>query len=124
MEEQRAARAWPGLRELLRRHATEGEARVHRLGRQRVGGPDPALEHFDETDLLRVRDALLDGVEQSAVEQVGCVHRVSRRPQLVGERQDALGQPLRVVEQQYLSHVYAPCSWRSAPSMNQHYRLI
>jgi hypothetical protein len=29
--------------------------------------------------------------------------------QLVGERNDARGQPLRVVEEHYLNHIYPPC---------------
>jgi hypothetical protein len=40
----------------------------------------------------------------SAIEQVWGVNRVPRGPQVVGERDDAGGQPLSMVEQQDLSH--------------------
>jgi len=49
---------------------------------------------------------LLHGVEGAPLEQVGCVHGVPGAAQLAGERVDARGQPLCVVEDHYLSHLH------------------
>ena len=55
------------------------------------------------------RHALVDRVERPAVEQVRRVDGVAGGAQLIGEGDDAGGQPLRVVEQQDLGHGDLPC---------------
>ena len=56
-------------------------------------------------DRPSVREALLERGERLAVVQVRRVHGVPTGPQVVGERADPVGQPLDVVDQQYLGHV-------------------
>lgn len=66
-----------------------------------------------ETALLA---AIVDGVEDAALKQVGRVHIVPAPAQLIGERDDARGQALCMVENHYLSHLYTPFRSRRDPA--------
>jgi len=92
------------LRELLRGQHAEGEAGVHQIGGQRLGRMDAALDHLAEADLLGMGDALCEGLEDPALEQVGSVHRVPLGPQLLSESDDARREALGVMEQDDFGH--------------------
>ncbi len=96
--------AGSGLRELLGDHDPEREAGVDGVGADPLGGLDAALGQRAESCLARERHALLEGVERAPGEQVGCVHDVSRVPQLVGERPHSLRQTLDMVVEHDLGH--------------------
>jgi len=102
--EQRAAGAGPGLGEALRRQHAEGEPQVDQCGRKPLDRADPPLHHLAEADLPHVRHPVLQGRERAALVQVGRVHGVPGRAQVVGERDDAGREPLCVVEQHDLGH--------------------
>ena len=109
IEQQRAPRSWPRLRQVLGGEHAEGEAGVHQPGGQSLDRPRPALDHLaGEADLERVSHPLVDSAEGAALEQVGRVHGVPGPAQLVGEGDDAGGQPQRVVEERNLSHLESP----------------
>ena len=62
-------------------------------------------DDLPEAELPGMAYPLLHGVEGAPREQVGGVHGMPGAAQLAGERADARGQPLCVVEEHYLSHV-------------------
>ena len=104
VEQQRAASPGPGLRELLSRHLPEREPGVDEVARQVIGAADVPLQDLIESDLSGVGHALVQRGEGSTVVEVGDDHRVTSRPQLVGERAHPFGQALSVVEQQNVGH--------------------
>jgi hypothetical protein len=107
VEQQRAARAGPGLGEPLRRDDAQREACVHDIGRQ---GPDRLhTAHGDlvEADLFDEGHAVVDALEGASFEQVRGVHGVAGGPQRVGEPGDAGRQTLHVVEQHDCGHAVA-----------------
>src|SRR6266540_2452459 len=104
VEQQRSLSTGTRLGEHLRRHPTQREAGVDELGRQTLRSGRASFEDHVEADLPGVSDSVVEVRERLPVVQIGCVHHVARSAQLVGEREEALGLPLRVVEQQYLGH--------------------
>ena len=103
--EQRSTGAGPGLRQLLRRHHSQGEAGVHEVARQFIGRAHTSLEDCVEADLLGVRDPFREVGEGFAVVQVGRVDNVAGGAQLRGEFANADREPVGVVEKEYFSHV-------------------
>src|SRR5579864_327128 len=122
IEQQRAPRARPRLRQLLGREHAEREAGVDQPAGQFFDGLFAAPDHLvGEADLLGIAHPFLKGAEGTALEQVGRVHRVPGATQLVGDRDDAGGQSLRVVEEHHLGHVCAPvmCRKRASPRLTR-----
>jgi hypothetical protein len=105
LHEQCSAGPGPGLREPLGDRHAEGEPGVDEPGAEVVGRGGAALPDRVEPRVAGVPEALFDGAERAAVEQVGRVHGVPRLPQVVGERAHAVGQALDVVVEQHLGHV-------------------
>jgi hypothetical protein len=66
------------------------------------------FENLFEADLLRVRHSLLQRCVRPTAVEVGDVHCVTGRPQLVGERANSGGQTLSVVEEQHIGHGRSP----------------
>src|SRR4029450_11581750 len=87
-----------------RGNTAEREARVHDVGGQLLGRLRTAPDDLPEPDLSRVGDALVDGSERFAVEQVRRVDRVAGRPQPVGEFEEPGRLPLRGMEQEHRRH--------------------
>src|SRR5579871_5324724 len=108
MEQQRAPGSGPGLGQLLGREHAEREPRVHQVVGQAVDGADAPFDHVPEADRLDVGKPLLDAAERAALEQVRRVDGVLGVPKLVGEGGNARGQALRVVKENYLSHLSTP----------------
>src|SRR5215469_97056 len=106
--EQRAARAWPGLGEPLRRTCAEGEACVHQVRGQISHCAIGTRGEFLVADAVSECDALDDGRRLRAIEQVRRVHRVPVRPQAVGECAYSVGESTHVMEQDDLGHLYTP----------------
>ncbi len=76
-----------------------------------------AADDLPETDLPRMRDALVDGPERlAAAVQVRRVDRVTGLPQLLGEREEPGRLPLRVMEQEHGRHRDHCSQRRSEPS--------
>jgi hypothetical protein len=72
-----------------------------------------ALDNGVESDLLGVSDAAVEVGERGALVEVGSVHDVPGRTELVGERPNSGGEALRVVEQQHLCRGQASSVARS-----------
>jgi hypothetical protein len=108
-----SAGAGTRLGQHLRRQHPEREADVDDLVRQAVGGESTALDDRAEADLLAVADAVGQRGEGLAVVEIRGVNDVSRSAKLSGERPDAVGQALGVVEQDQLGHrrMIAPVSY-------------
>ena len=69
VEQQRAPRARPGLRQHLRREHAEREARVHQVGGQALDGPGAAGEDLaGEAELFGIGQAVVDRAERAPVE--------------------------------------------------------
>ena len=97
-----ARRERTGLRQLLGRKHAERDADHDAVAALR--GPLAARDDLAEAELLRERHAGVQRREGAAVVEVGGVDDVAGGAEVVGEGEDALGQPLGVVEQQNLSH--------------------
>jgi hypothetical protein len=102
--QQGAARAGPGLRELLGGHDAEREAGVDDLGAHPLAGRHAALGQRTEPDVAGEGHPVVDRLERAPVEQVGRVDGVPGLAELVGERLHSLGQPLDVVVQDDFAH--------------------
>ena len=94
----------PGLGQRLRGQHAEREPRVDELVRQALDGGPAALDDRVEADLLGVPDAVLQRAEGLAVVQVGDGHPVPGRAELVCEPADPVGEALRVMEHDNVSH--------------------
>ena len=112
VEEHGALCPLPGLGQHLRGHHAEREAGIHDLSGQRVGGGPPALEDGVEAGLPGVGDPLLQTLEHPAVVEIRDMNRVPGGREPLGEVADPRRQPVRVVEQDHLSHL-APLSVRA-----------
>jgi hypothetical protein len=104
LEQHGATGAGAGLRESLRLHHAAGDPGVD----EGLGQPGGRLvgERVQVRSAVgpRERRTLLDRVERAPPVQVGGVHGVACRPELVGERDDPRGQALDVVEEEDISH--------------------
>ena len=104
VQQQRAASAWAGLRQLLRGQHAQREADRDQARRQPVGSAHAAFDQGVEADRLGVGHAGVQRVEASALVQVGCMHGVPRLAQRGGKGLHAGRQPQRVVEDQDVGH--------------------
>jgi hypothetical protein len=104
MEEQRAPRARPGLSQHLRRQHAEREPGVDDVRAQILGGGPAAPDDLAEADLLGVGHAAGQIGEGPAVVEIRRVHDVAARAELVGEREAAGRQPMRMMEQDDFGH--------------------
>ena len=103
-DEDRSPGAGPRLRKVLSRHHAEGETYVHQAFRQSIGRPDTPLHHLTEADPAGVGESVVQRLEGVTVVDVRGMDHVAAGTEGVGERDDAGGQPLSVVEQQHLRH--------------------
>jgi hypothetical protein len=83
------------------------DAEVFPVSARTGKGVGPLVEHL-VAHAADVGDALLDGRGALALEDVGRVHRVPGGPQLLGELAHAVGEPLHVMEQDHVGHLYTP----------------
>ncbi len=109
-DQQGADSARPGLRELLRGEHAQGEPGVHEFLGQSVDGAHTAFGNGVEPDLLRVADAGVEVSERPPVVQIGNVDGVAGPLEFVGERDDAGGAPVCVVEHHDVSNATLPTS--------------
>src|SRR5262245_66322261 len=82
--------------------------------RQGFGSSQAAFDDRVEPDLFGVSDTGIEIMEDPPLVEVGNMNGVTRPPHFVCEREDTGREPLRVVEQQYLSHIPFP-SLRQSP---------
>ena len=88
----------PLLSQRLGRHDTEGEARIHDVSRQIVGGSHASPEDLPEADLLCVANALIEVLEGLAVVEIRGMNRVASLAEFVSEPEEALRLSLRVMK--------------------------
>jgi hypothetical protein len=105
VHEQRAAGALAGLRKLLGDRDAEREAGVDGIVAEVGRDRHSALRERAEALLARERHSLVDGGERAPVEQLGRVDGVAGPTQLVGERLDAVREPLNVVVEHDVRHL-------------------
>jgi hypothetical protein len=101
-------RPFARLRQSLPVHGPEREAADHDLRGQRRDRRLAPRDHLVPAHLLFVRHPDLDVVEGLPLEQVTHRHLVAAGPQLIGERQHALGHAQGVMEQDHLGHRPSP----------------
>ena len=108
MEQQGSLRARPRLGQHLRGQHAEREAGVDDAVGQALGGEPATLDDRVEADLLGMADALVEGLERCAVVEIGHGDVMPRGAQLAGERADAVGEALGVLEQDDVGHRRSP----------------
>jgi hypothetical protein len=108
MERQGSLRARPRLGQHLRGQHAEREAGVDDAVGQALGGEPATLDDRVEADLLGMADALVEGLERFAVVEIGHGDVMPRGAQLAGERADAVGEALGVLEQDDVGHRRSP----------------
>ncbi len=99
MDQQRPSRAWAGLSQLLCRHRTQREPRVHQPVIKTLSSVQTPLQDRAEPGLPRVADALIEIGEGMPVVQVGDVDGVASGSKFIGEHLHPNRQPLCVVVQ-------------------------
>ena len=104
VEEQGTPSPLAGLGELLGGHHAHRESRVDQFRSQRLGLGHAAVEDGVEPDRPGVGNSLLERREGLCIEEVGRVHDVAGRSQLVGEVPDPGGQTHYVMEQHDFGH--------------------
>jgi hypothetical protein len=105
VHQQCSTRAGSRLRKLLGDRHPEREAGVHQIRAEVLGRRHATFPEGAEPDFPREPHALLKAVEGATPEEIRSVYGMAGFPQVVGERPDAVGQALNVVEEQNLSHV-------------------
>ena len=109
--------AGASLRKLLCRHHSEREPGIDKFLLEIVRSSDTGIAYGAKADLGRVRDSVVEALEDIPVVEVRRVDGVTRPAKFIRKREEPRGLTVSVMEQQYFWHLGTVGRTRSLTGM-------